>query len=104
MKVSVKEGFSGTLCVSCSSGMITMGKTGKQSVFCHSIEAWVPPIERCSRYTKKGEMALYRIEEIGWIIDNGGPKKVGFAGGIKFVRPGDSRHKQIVDNSTIDDE
>ena len=97
MTVIVREAaFSGTICTACSHAMIVEAKGGKMMTYCQVMDERMPPVERCSHFNEKGAKSIYDLEQIAWIIDKGPMKHVGFNAKVKFLRPGDKEHEELV--------
>lgn len=80
-------------CNTCSRSQI-MDMKNDRKVWCHSLEHYVPPIEQCSMYTRKGEMDMWEMKEQAWILEVKKGKTIG------FLSPMDAKKKHM---GTTDD-
>ena len=93
---NVSDPFTFTLCSSCTHGTVMRSVNGKEGAQCGRVEAWVPPIEKCTDYKNKMEPDRYDLEKSAWLIDLGSHKDKAI--GFRVVRPGSKEHNKILND------
>lgn len=64
-------------CNTCERAQI-MDLKNSRHVWCHSLEQYVPPVEQCSSYARKGEMDMWEMKEQAWVLEVKKGKTIGF--------------------------
>lgn len=93
MPFSFKE-IPHSLCGSCQhSGLLKYRDANEPQVFCTAYECRVErPVAACSRHLSRGQMDLWEMKKIAWLVDVDLVKKT-----VGFIKPKDRTDKQTLD-------
>ncbi len=80
-----------SICDTCTSAQVFRESSGKTRVYCNKLGSYLPrPVEACNKYSKIGELDLFELKQLAWLIDLDPRRKAGFA----WLKPGKDSGKR----------